>query len=135
MARPQAKLDPEALEKLCSLQCTDEEIAAFFGVSAKTIQRRKSVPAFAQRMESGRAKGRISLRRAQMRLVEGGNATMCIWLGKQLLGQRDHLNATTDDRLDEVLELIKNGPVPAAPIEIQPAESAGRSSDPAGPEA
>ena len=33
--------------------------------------------------------GQISVRRAQMRLLESGNATMGIWLGKQLLGQRD----------------------------------------------
>ena len=40
-------------------------------------------------MNRGRAKGRISVRRAQMKLVESGNATMSVWLGKQLLGQRD----------------------------------------------
>jgi hypothetical protein len=39
MARPQAKIDPIELEKLCAMQCTDEEIAAFFGVSTKTIER------------------------------------------------------------------------------------------------
>jgi hypothetical protein len=40
-------------------------------------------------MHKGRAKGRISVRRAQMKLLERGNATMGVWLGKQLLGQRD----------------------------------------------
>lgn len=40
-------------------------------------------------MNRGRAKGRISLRRAQMKLVEKGNAAMSIWLGKQWLNQRD----------------------------------------------
>ena len=40
-------------------------------------------------MERGKAKGRISVRRAQMRLLEAGNATMGVWLGKQLIGQRD----------------------------------------------
>jgi hypothetical protein len=40
-------------------------------------------------MQKGRAKGRISVRRAQMKLLEAGNAAMGIWLGKQLLGQRD----------------------------------------------
>jgi len=33
MARPKTKIDLGELEKLCSMQCTDEEIAAFFGVS------------------------------------------------------------------------------------------------------
>src|SRR4029077_8509888 len=33
--------------------------------------------------------GQISVRRAQMKLLEAGNATMGVWLGKQLLGKRD----------------------------------------------
>ena len=40
MARPKARIDLVELEKLCAMQCTDEEIAAFFGVSTKTVERR-----------------------------------------------------------------------------------------------
>src|SRR5258708_5701517 len=72
------------------MQCTDEEIAAWFGVDRKTIEHRRKVPKFAQIMERGRAKGRISVRRQQMKLLDCGNGTMGIWLGKQLLGQTDH---------------------------------------------
>ena len=43
MARPEAKIDLVELEKLCGMQCTDEEIAAFFGVSKRTIERRRKV--------------------------------------------------------------------------------------------
>jgi hypothetical protein len=32
----------------------------------------------------------VSLRRAQFRAAENGNATMLIWLRKQWLGQRDN---------------------------------------------
>jgi hypothetical protein len=93
-ARPNAgrkptNIDLLELEKLSSLQCTDAEIAGFFGVSTRTIEKRKKQPRFADAMEHGRAKGRISVRRAQMRLVEAGNGSVAIWLGKQLLGQRD----------------------------------------------
>jgi hypothetical protein len=35
MARPKVKIDLAELEKLCGMQCTDEEVAAFFGVSSK----------------------------------------------------------------------------------------------------
>lgn len=38
----------------------------------------------------GRHKGRLSVRREQFKLLQAGNATMGIWLGKQLLGQRDY---------------------------------------------
>jgi len=31
--------------------------------------------------------------RHQMKLLEAGNATMAVWLGKQLLGQRDVITA------------------------------------------
>jgi hypothetical protein len=93
-ARPRAgrkptNIDLVELEKLSSLQCTDAEIAGFFGVSTRTIEKRKKQPKFADAIERGRAKGRISVRRAQMRLLEAGNGTMGVWLGKQLLGQRD----------------------------------------------
>jgi hypothetical protein len=71
------------------LQCTDEELAAWFGVSTRTIESRRKQPQFAEVMSRGKAKGRIAVRRQQMKLMEAGNAAMGIWLGKQLLGQRD----------------------------------------------
>src|SRR3954466_14057121 len=87
--RKVVEIDVVELEKLCSLQCTYEEIAAWFNVSVRTIESRRKQPKFAEAMERGKARGRISVRRAQMRLVEAGDATMGVWLGKQLLGQRD----------------------------------------------
>src|SRR4051794_21805740 len=57
----EAKIDLVELEKLAAMQATDEEIGAFFGVSARTIlRRRKHVPEFAEVMQRGRAKGRLS---------------------------------------------------------------------------
>ena len=85
-----AQIDLEELEKLSALQCTDEEIASWFRVSTRTIERRRQDPKFAEVMERGKARGKMSIRRAQMRMLEDGNATMGIWLGKQYLGQQDH---------------------------------------------
>src|ERR1044071_3153797 len=87
-----ARIDEGELEKLAMLQCTDEEVAAWFNVSTKTIERRRKTGKFAEIMERGRAKGRISLRRTQMRLAEQGSGSVAIWLGKQLLGQVDHID-------------------------------------------
>jgi|SRR5437588_9096602 len=87
--RKPVHIDLVELEKLSLLHCTDEEIASWFGVTTRTIEMRRKQPEFAEVMNRGRAKGRISVRRAQMKLVESGNATMSVWLGKQLLGQRD----------------------------------------------
>jgi hypothetical protein len=87
--RKPAKIDLEELEKLCALGCTDEELAAWFGVSTRTIESRRKQPRFAGAMVRGKAKGRISIRRLQMKLAEAGNAQLGVWLGKQMLGQRD----------------------------------------------
>src|SRR3954463_4761198 len=77
------------LEKLASLHCTNEELADWFGVSVRTIELRQKRPEFAAAIQRGRSKGRISVRRAQMKMLETGNGTMGVWLGKQMLGQRD----------------------------------------------
>lgn len=87
--RKPIEIDPIELEKLCVLHSTNEEIAAWFGCSVRTIEKYSKQPEIAGVMRRGRAKGQISVRRAQMRLLEAGNATMGVWLGKQLLGQRD----------------------------------------------
>lgn len=87
--RKPVEIDLVELEKLCSLQCTHEEIAAWFNCSLRTIENYAKKPEFSEVMTRGRARGRISVRRAQMKLLEAGNATMGVWLGKQFLGQRD----------------------------------------------
>ena len=106
------EIDLAELEKLSSLQCTDEEIAAWFGVSTRTIERRRLEPDFGEVMQRGKAKGRISVRRMQMKLLEQGNATMGVWLGKALLGQREEvindirkIRSWSDLRLDELQAL------------------------------
>jgi hypothetical protein len=87
--RPPIPIDLAELEKLCVLQCTQREIAAWFGCTERTIESYAKKPEVAEVMDRGRAKGQISVRRAQMKLLEAGNATMGVWLGKQYLGQRD----------------------------------------------
>src|SRR5438067_11669673 len=87
--RKPVQIDVGELEKLSSLHCTYQELADWFGVSNRTIETRRKRPEFAAAMQRGRSKGRISVRRAQMKMLESGNSTMGVWLGKQLLGQRD----------------------------------------------
>lgn len=87
-----ASIEMDQLEKLCAMQATDEEIAAWFNVSTRTIERRRKQAKFGDVMDRGKARGRLSIRRAQIKLLESGNATMAIWLGKQYLGQTDQLH-------------------------------------------
>jgi hypothetical protein len=82
-------IDLVQLEKLCSIQCTDEDLAGIFGVTTRTIENKRKKPEYAEAMTRGRAKGRLSVRREQFKLLERGNPSIAIWLGKQYLGQRD----------------------------------------------
>jgi hypothetical protein len=92
MARPKVKIDVGELEKLCGLQCTNEEIAAFFGVSSRTIERRRKMPKYAAIMDDARAKGKISVRRSLFKLANSGNVAAAIFLSKNLLGYKDVVN-------------------------------------------
>ena len=74
------------------MQCTDEEVAAFFGVSTRTVERRRRVERFREVMERARAKGRVSVRRNLFRLASNGNVAAAIFLAKNLLGYRDVVN-------------------------------------------
>jgi hypothetical protein len=87
--RKPVKIDLLELEKLAALNCTDNEVAGWFGVSTRTVELRRKQAKFAEAMSRGRARGRISIRRQQLKILESGNSAMAIWLGKQLLNQRD----------------------------------------------
>ena len=53
-SRKPVKIDLMELEKLCALQTNDEELGAFFGVSVRTIEkRRKQSEALLPRWHSG----------------------------------------------------------------------------------
>lgn len=107
--RPRNPVDPEEVAKLAAIHCTLAEIAAWFGVSHDTIERN-----FASIIKENREKGRASLRRMQYVAAQGGNVTMLIWLGKQLLGQRDKIeehvfdgdDQLTDDQLRDKIEAM-----------------------------
>tara|TARA_X000000950_G_C13648546_1_gene550660 strand:+ start:399 stop:740 length:342 start_codon:yes stop_codon:yes gene_type:complete len=82
--RPAIKLDTQIIENLAAIHCTNREIAEVMGVSVDTLQR--NFPSFLQK---GRAQGKAKLRRIQWQQAENGNATMAIWLGKNILKQTD----------------------------------------------
>ena len=93
MGRPRKYVDMEQFEKLCELQCTLREIAGWFQVSEDTIESRCKEHyegrTFSEVYKDFSAPGKISLRRAQFTSAINGNVTAQIWLGKQILGQRD----------------------------------------------
>lgn len=92
--RPKKELNATEVRKLAELGCTHEEMAGFFGVSTDTIARRlKDDDEIRVAYEYGTADVRISLRRHQIAAAKNGNAAVLIWLGKQLLNQKDKIEA------------------------------------------
>ena len=112
MGRPKKELNYEQLEKCMSWQCTEEEIADFFNMSVDTLDRRCKEhygETFAETYKKHSATGKMSLRRYQFNLAKT-NAAMAIWLGKQLLGQKEpsyDLNVKNVALDDETLERMK----------------------------
>ena len=119
VAKPRVliEVDMDLLGRLASIQCTQAECAAVLGVSLDTIKNRikKATGAgyedFYQRHAD---EGKVSLRRAQFKAALGASAVaatgdrpatkavapniiMQIWLGKQVLNQKDRQETTGAD--------------------------------------
>jgi hypothetical protein len=80
----QTVIPPEEIVKLARLGCSIEEMSDWFQVPRETIKYN-----FSDLIAKGRSETKQSLRRAQIALALKGNATMLIWLGKNMLGQSD----------------------------------------------
>ena len=77
-------IDPKEVEKLASIGMKNSEIAEWLGIDDSTLAYN-----FKQQLIKGKHNLHCSLRQAQIRLALTGNATMLIWLGKNILGQSD----------------------------------------------
>jgi hypothetical protein len=101
VGRPKIPIDYNTVEKLANIQCTQEEIASFLGISVRTLQRDEE---FCRIYKKGQENGKMSLRRIQYKLAEK-NTAMAIFLGKQYLGQKDNVEVQSS-QLDKVSELL-----------------------------
>ena len=101
MGRPRIEIDKKTFADLVGLGCLKDEICWFFRdesgkpISEDTLTRwckREFGVTFAEfRNQNGLMAMKIKLRRNQLKLSEK-NANMAIWLGKQILNQRDNPN-------------------------------------------
>jgi len=89
--RPRIEIDIENLRGLAVIHCTQDEIAAVLKISTSTLDRMLADKdgKYWCAYKEGLASGKKSLRRAQVAAAMKGNSTMLVWLGKQILGQRD----------------------------------------------
>jgi hypothetical protein len=116
VGRPKTPIDKIQFEKLCSMQCTLEEIAGFFNCCDDTINnwcKENYDDNFSGVFKKKSQGGKISLRRNQFKIAEK-NASMAIFLGKQYLGQKDvpeiQVSGNINNNIANIADLI-NSPV------------------------
>ena len=89
--RPKKPIDWKEAEKLCALQCSEQEIADWFHLTVETLARRlrdEKGMSFHEFFTLHRVQGKISLRRNLFRL-SAVNASAAIFLAKNWLGMVD----------------------------------------------
>jgi hypothetical protein len=85
VGRDKKVVPPNDVLRLAQMGCKDSEIAEWFGIDENTLRYNFSVE-----LLKGKLALNQSLRQAQIRLALSGNATMLIWLGKNILGQSEN---------------------------------------------
>lgn len=93
--KPMTDKEFEQLVNMIRIQCTRDEICGILGMSETTLNRRikeqgiEGVDNFEALYKKHQDEGKASLRRSQWKAAQDGNPTMLVWLGKQVLGQKD----------------------------------------------
>jgi hypothetical protein len=106
-------IDMRVVERAASVGCSMPEIATICSIGLMTLYDRLKVDAeLAAALERGRNEGKSTLRRMQWKLAEEGNPTMLIWLGKQMLGQKDkqEVNGAINSDIRVIVELVGGPP-------------------------
>jgi hypothetical protein len=102
VGRPLKDISKNDVQKLASFGCNNTEIAEFCNVSEKTIRIR-----FSEILTKERIGLKGKLRKAQIDFALKGNATLLIWLGKNMLGQKEPENTQNGLTETEIQSLRK----------------------------
>jgi len=86
MGRPTKEVDTKVIASLSQMGCTQEEIGADVGISARTLNRR-----FADLLIENKNKGKASLRKKMWEKALKGNEKLLIWLSKNELNMKDKI--------------------------------------------
>ena len=87
--RPKKVINYAQVTELAQFSCTQAEIASFLKLS---LARCTSDSKFIQAYNAGLDSGRVSLRKMQFKSALEGNSSLLIWLGKNILKQRDNVD-------------------------------------------
>jgi hypothetical protein len=105
VGRPRIELSEDdwaKVDRYLQAQCDGSVIARFFGMSPDSLRdkiverygKSLSISNFSEYQALKRREGIELIRAKQFDILMSGNVTMSIWLGKQLLGQRDQIEQT-----------------------------------------
>ena len=84
VGRDKTHIDPEEVEKLAALGVTTPEMSDFFGITESTLKYN-----FKRELTKGRSQLKITLRRSMLQNAHNMNASVQIFLAKNLLGMAD----------------------------------------------
>lgn len=100
------EIDLNQLEQMAMIGCTYREMAACLGVVESTlIEKYKTI------IDQLREKGKRAIRAKQVEVALRGSVPMLIWLGKQMLDQREKIDQVNTHVIEKIRE------VEALPIE------------------
>ena len=91
-SKPMSDKEFDQLVNMVRIQCTRDEVCGVLNMSEDTLNRRlkeRGETNFAALYKKHSHEGKASLRREQWKAAQAGNTTMLVWLGKQMLGQKD----------------------------------------------
>lgn len=106
------EIDWEQVKRAAHMQCTMEEVAGLLGISHDTLERacmQIHGKPYKQLFKDWADGGKCSLRRKQWLLADK-NAAMAIFLGKQLLGQKDDFGVNHSG--NQKMEIVQYGDNP-----------------------
>ncbi len=89
--------------------CQTKTIANLMGIPRETIDQRRDIQ---QLLTKKRSQRKLKLLRQQNKSAEKGTPVMLIWLGKNVLDQKDHVEKTvgvTDALADLMKDIGNNG--------------------------
>ena len=94
VGRDKTHIDPEEVEKLAALGVTTPEMSDFFGITESTLKYN-----FKRELTKGRSQLKITLRRSMLQNAHNMNASVQIFLAKNLLGMADQPVSQSDDNV------------------------------------
>jgi hypothetical protein len=110
--RPPADIDWEKVDQCLRAQCLGTEVARLLGICPDTLYdacEREKKMLFSEYSALKKTEGKEILRMKQYQVAMAGDKTMLVWLGKQLLEQRDRQEHSVSLQLADLFQKDPNG--------------------------